>query len=87
MQEIHARIQTDAVKIALEREKMEREDDRKRDEHEADVALRAREIEAKYATTVDTATIRADSDREREVLRRQTELDKSAMNQQPPMIS
>ena len=87
MQEIQARIQTDAVKIALEREKMEREDDRKRDELEANIVLRAREIEAKYATTVDTASIRADSDREREVLRRQTTLDKTAMTQEPPMVS
>jgi hypothetical protein len=68
-QKISAQIATDAAKLELEREKAKSHDDRERDKLEADIALRARDIELKYQSTVDTAQITALIDRDREVIR------------------
>ena len=68
-QKITAQIATDAAKLELEREKAKSHDDRERDKLEADIALRARDIELKYQSTVDTAQITALIDRDREVIR------------------
>lgn len=66
---IRASIATDAAKLELERVKAQAMDDRERDRIEADVMLRAREIELKYQSTVDTAQIQALMAREREVIK------------------
>lgn len=66
---ITAQIATDAAKLELEREKAASQDDRERDKLEADIALRAREIELKYQANVDTARITALIERDREVIR------------------
>ena len=46
---------------------MVRQDDRERDKQDADVMLRSAEIQAKYGTQVDMASIRALMDRDREM--------------------
>jgi hypothetical protein len=51
--------------LALQEREMLLRDDRERDKLEADIALRAREIEAQNATTVDVASIQAQVDRDR----------------------
>lgn len=52
-------------KVALEYIKARMQDDRERDRLEADVQLRADEMQAKYGAQVDMATIKADMDRQR----------------------
>ena len=69
MAEIQANIQKKAAELDLEREKMMREDDRRRDESEANLALKAAEINARYGAQIDTAAIRANADRDRELVR------------------
>tara|TARA_R110002020_G_scaffold44181_1_gene127683 strand:+ start:4139 stop:6226 length:2088 start_codon:yes stop_codon:yes gene_type:complete len=69
MQAIQADIQKKAAELELEREKMMREDDRRRDKDEADIALKAAEINARYGAQVDTAQIKANSDRDRELVK------------------
>lgn len=68
-EKIKASIATDAAKLELERQKAAAADDRERDKLDADVALRAREIELKYQQSVDIAEIRGMIDRDREVIR------------------
>lgn len=66
---IQADIQKKAAELQLDREKMLRADDRERDRIETDVYLRAKEMEMKYGTQVDLATIRAIVERDREAAR------------------
>jgi hypothetical protein len=88
---IRASIATDAAKLELERVKAQAMDDRERDRIEADVMLRAREIELKYQSTVDTAQIQALMARDREMIKAeqthatamgQAELQQQAMQEQ-----
>jgi hypothetical protein len=72
MQSIQADIQKKQAELELEREKMIREDDRRRDKDEADIALRAAEIAARFGAQVDTAAIKAGSERDREAIRQLT---------------
>ena len=69
MAEIQSNIQKKTAELALEREKMIREDDRRRDKDEADFALKAAEIAARFGAQVDTAAIRAAAERDREGMR------------------
>ena len=81
MMMIQAQMQVEQGKLALEREKMMRQDDRERDKLDADIALKARELEMKYGALVDQAAIRAQVDRDREAMRQQAKL---MQPQQPP---
>ena len=67
-QKILADIEISAAKVRLEEAKVKLADDRERDKLEADIALRAAEMEMKYGTQVDVARIRADMERERNVM-------------------
>ena len=69
MQAIQADIQKKAAELELEREKMQREDDRRRDKDEADIALKAAEINARYGAQVNTAEIKANAERDRELVK------------------
>ena len=84
MAEIQANIQKKAAELDLEREKMIREDDRLRDKNEADIVLKAAEIEAKFNTSVDVATIKANAERDREAVRSMTEMALEQQQQQVP---
>jgi hypothetical protein len=68
-QAIQADIQKKAAELELRREEMLRKDDRDRDKLDADTMLRAAEIEAKYNTQVNTASIQAMMQRDREFLK------------------
>jgi len=48
---------------------MMREDDRRRDKDEADIILKAAELEARYGAQVNIAEIKANAERDREVVR------------------
>lgn len=73
VQAIQADIQKKAAELELQREEMMRKDDRERDKLDADVMLKAAEIEAKYGAQVNTAQIEAMVQRDREVSRQQAE--------------
>ena len=55
----------------LDQEKMVREDDRARDKLESDIMLRAAELQAKYNTSIDVASIKANVERDRELVKQQ----------------
>ena len=80
MAEIQANIQKKQAELELEREKMIREDDRLRDKNEADIALKAAEIAARYDAQVNTSAIKANSERDRELVRQ------LAQQQQAPNV-
>jgi hypothetical protein len=75
-------MQVEQGKLALEREKMMRQDDRERDKLDADIALKAAEMQARYGAQINMAAIRAQVDRDREAMRQQSQLAKQQM--QPP---
>ncbi len=64
-QKIMADIQNKQAELELKRQSMLLEDDRARDKQEADIMLRAYEIQLKSGTAVDTAMITAMMDRQR----------------------
>jgi hypothetical protein len=78
-QSIQADIQKKAAELELQREEMLLKDDRERDKLDADVMLKSAEIEAKYGTAVNTASIEAMMQRDRELLRQQAEVEKAIM--------
>lgn len=69
MKEIESNIQKKMAELELEREKMIRDDDRLRDKNEADVVLKSAELEARYGAQIDTASIKAAADRDREMVK------------------
>ena len=79
MQSIQADIEKKAADLQLQREKMLREDDRKRDELDANIELKSAEIEARYGAQVDTALIKAQLERDREAERLRAEQQMAAM--------
>ena len=76
-QSIQADIQKKAAELELQRQDMMLKDDRERDKLDAEVILRSAEIEAKYGTQVNTASIEALMQRDRELLRQQGEVNKA----------
>ena len=82
MESIRADIQKKAADLELQREDMLRKDDRERDKLDADLMIKAAEIEAKYGTPVNTASIEAMIMRDREMVRQQDEMQRAAMQAQ-----
>ena len=68
-QSIQADIQKKAAELQLDQEKMMRSDDRERDRIESDMMLRAYELQLKYGTQVDVASIKAMMERDREAMK------------------
>jgi hypothetical protein len=85
---IQVQMEVERGKLALEREKMMRSDDRERDKLEADIALKAAEINARYGAQVDMAQLRAQVDRDREAMRQQGQVARQMVGQQqmPPQM-
>ena len=78
IQQIQADIQKKAAELQLGREKMMMEDDRKRDELEAELYVKAEEMQAKYGTQLNVEKIRGDMAINREVMKAQADLIKDA---------
>ena len=74
IQQIQSDMQKKAAELQLKREQMIMEDDRKRDELEADIRVKAEELKAKYGTQLDVAQIRADMAINREVMKAQADI-------------
>ena len=68
-QKVQADIAIAQMKAELEVQKTKMDDDFRRDQLEADVALRAAEIQAKYNTQVDTANIQSMMNRDRDAMK------------------
>ena len=85
MQALQAQAQTEAARVQLESEKILREDDRKRDEMEAELAIKIAELEAKYDTTIDQQNIRAMMERDRESIRQEANLQRQQMQAEQQM--
>lgn len=71
---LQVQMQVEQGKLALEREKMMRADDRERDKLDAEISLKAAELQAKYGAQVNIAQIRAAVDRDREAMKQQAQL-------------
>lgn len=80
MEAIRADIQKKAAELELQREEMLRKDDRERDKLDADLMIKAAEIEAKYGAQVNTAQIEALMQRDREMVRQQGELERAVLD-------
>tara|TARA_B100000212_G_scaffold162885_1_gene122529 strand:- start:3376 stop:4839 length:1464 start_codon:yes stop_codon:yes gene_type:complete len=80
IQQIQADIQKKAAELNLEREKMMMDDDRKRDELDADLFVKAEEMKAKYGTQLNVEKIRSDLAINREVMKAQAEVLKGAVD-------
>lgn len=74
IEEIKANMMKANAKIQLETEEMKRRDDLDRDKLDAEIMLKAAEIEAKYGTQVETTVIRALVERDREQMKAQSKL-------------
>jgi hypothetical protein len=82
MEAIRADIQKKAAELELQREEMLRKDDRERDKLDADLMIKAAELEAKYGAQVNVANIEALMQRDRELLKQQGEMDRAAVQAQ-----
>ena len=84
---IKADIQKKAADLELQRQKMIRDDDFRRDQMNQDRLLRQYELELKYNTQISTAQIVAEQNVNREVVKEQSALVQQAMAQpqQAPM--
>ena len=78
IQQIQADMQKKAAELQLEREKMIMDDDRKRDELEAELYVKAEEMQAKYGTQLNVAKIKSDMAINREVMKAQADIIKDA---------
>jgi flagellar biosynthesis component FlhA len=67
-------MQKKAAELELGRQKMVMEDDRKRDELEAEIRIKAEELKAKYGTQLDVAQIRSEMAINREVMKAQADI-------------
>ena len=82
IQQIQADIQKKAAELSLEREKMIMDDDRKRDELDAELFVKAEEMQAKYGTQLNVEEIRSQLAMNREMLKSQAEIIKGAIDDQ-----
>ena len=78
IQQIQADIQKKAAELQMQREKFKLEDDRKRDELEAELFVKAEEMKAKYGTQLNVEQIRSDLAINREVMKAQADVIKEA---------
>jgi hypothetical protein len=85
MAAIQADIQKKAAELELRREEMVRKDDLERDQMEADLVLKIAEMRAKYGAQVDVAAIRADMERDREMMRQVQQAQRQQM-MNPPQV-
>ena len=78
IQQIQADIQKKAAELQMKREQHQMDDDRKRDELEADLFVKAEEMKSKYGTQLNVEKIRSDLAINREVMKAQADVIKEA---------
>ena len=82
IQQIQADMQKKAAELQLKRENMVMEDDRKRDELEAELFVKAEEMQAKYGTQLNVEKIRSELAINREIMRGQVDVIKEAAREE-----
>jgi hypothetical protein len=82
IQQIQADMQKKAAELQLKRENMIMEDDRKRDELEAELFVKAEEMQAKYGTQLNVEKIRSELAINREIMRGQVDVIKEAAREE-----
>jgi hypothetical protein len=82
IQQIQADMQKKAAELQLKRENMVMEDDRKRDELEAELFVKAEELQAKYGTQLNVEKIRSELAINREIMRGQVDVIKEAAREE-----
>lgn len=82
-QQMQMMAQMELMKLRLEQWQAVQEDDRKRDEMEADFMIKAAEIQAKHGAQVNVAQIKAMVDREREGMRQGAQMVREAAQPRP----
>ena len=80
IQQIQADMQKKAAELELERQKMMLDDDRKRDELDAELFVKAEEMKAKYGAQLDVEQIRADLAINREIMKAQADVIKGVVD-------
>jgi len=78
-----AETQAKIAGMQLEREKMFMEDERKRDELDAKISMEALELQAKYGTQIDIASLKAEVEREKMSIRERGATMRQLMNNAP----
>lgn len=79
MAAIQADIQKKAAELELKREEMVRKDDLQRDQFEADMMVKIAEMQARYGAQIDVAAIRANMERDREMMRQTQAMQRQQM--------
>ena len=79
IQQIQADMQKKAAELQLKREKMMMDDDRERDKLEAELYVKAEEMQAKYGTQMNVERIRGEMAINREVMKGQAEVIREGM--------
>ena len=82
IQQIQADMQKKAAELQLKREEMMMEDDRKRDELEAELFVKAEEMQAKYGTQLNVEKIRSELAINREIMRGQVDVIKEGVREE-----
>ena len=82
IQQIQADMQKKAAELQLKREHMMMEDDRKRDELEAELFVKAEEMQAKYGTQLNVEKIRSELAINREIMRGQVDVIKEGVREE-----
>ena len=82
IQQIQADMQKKAAELQLKRENMMMEDDRKRDELEAELFVKAEEMQAKYGTQLNVENIRSELAINREIMRGQVDVIKEGVREE-----
>jgi hypothetical protein len=67
--------------LKLKREEMIRKDDLQRDQYEADLKVKIAEMQARYGAQIDVAAIRANMERDREMMRQAQAMQRQAVPQ------
>jgi hypothetical protein len=80
MQKAHADAQYKLQQLELQRETMRLADERERAKLAADIELRVKDMEFKYAVQIDEAAIHAAADQEREITKAGANIISSAMS-------
>lgn len=85
MAAIQADIQKKSAELELRREEMIRKDDLQRDQFEADLMVKIAEMQARYGAQIDVAAIRANMERDREMMRQARVVQQQQM-MAPPQV-
>ena len=84
MAAIQADIQKKAAELELKREEMVRKDDLQRDQLESELMVKIAEMQARYGAQIDVAAIRANMERDREMMRQAQMMQRQQMMAPPP---